>query len=330
MSGARFLLRRFLWTLFALWLVFSGTFFLFAYTPDPNVDVVAWAAGASAAVSGENATAAAREAAEAYIRARNYDEPVLDRYLLWMRNYATLQWGYSFSQGKPVVAVFAERGPVTLTYLVPSMLLSTLGGMGFGIYAALRQHSLVDRIGTSLSYAGVGVPIIYFGPALGALAFEYFGVTGMSIDRRYSLWAVQNLDVMALITVVMTAQLLAVQVRHTRAEALEYVAADFVKTFRAGGARARDVARHVLRNASLTLVSLFFSESLTVLFVSIYVVEVVFSLPGLGQAAFVAIESRDIGLILATTLLPVVVGVVGNFVQDVLYVALDPRVGEED
>jgi len=79
----------------------------------------------------------------------------------------------------------------------------------------------------------------------------------------------------------------------------------------------------VLRNAAVPLVSLFFTETLTVLFVSVYVAEVAVGVPGPGRAAFEAIEARDIGLILATTLLPVFVGVFGNLLQDLVYGPLD-------
>lgn len=328
MSRAAFLLRRSLWTIVALWLVLSGTFFVFAYTPDPNLEVIKFYA-ADFDDSEEEAEEARKEAAEAYIEARNYDEPVLQRYGKWMVNYATLQWGYSTSRGERVMSVFRKTVPITLTYLVPAILLSVLLGVSFGTYAATHQHGILDRLGTTFAYTGLGIPIIFLGPALGVLAFDHLGWTIMSIDSRYGLYAPENVGIFLLPAVVMTFQLAAVQVRHTRAEGLEYVNAEFVKTFRAGGARTRDVARHVLRNASLSLISLFFSETLAVLLVSIIVVEAVFPVPGLGAAMLTAFERRDIGLILATTMLPLVIGVVGNFLQDVLYAVLDPRIGED-
>jgi len=72
------------------------------------------------------------------------------------------------------------------------------------------------------------------------------------------------------------------------------------------------------------------TEVLTVLFVSVYVIEVVFRIPGLGQVAYEAILDRDIGLILATTLIPVLLGLLGTLLQDIAYAVLDPRVSVED
>ncbi|WP_435156094.1 ABC transporter permease subunit [Haladaptatus sp. DFWS20] len=123
--------------------------------------------------------------------------------------------------------------------------------------------------------------------------------------------------------------LLAVQIRYTRSTSLEYVPAEFVKTLHSNGASACDVGRHVLRNAALPLVSLFFAETATILFITILVVEMVFGLPGFGTLTFNAIKARDPGLILATTMIPIFIGLAGNLIQDIAYAVLDPRVGYE-
>lgn len=326
MSLRWYVVRRTLWTVLAAYLVLSGAFFLFAYTPDPNEQLVAFGAGMGAALSGEDPTEAQEEALQAYREARNYDEPVLDRYADWMIGYATLNWGYSFAHGEPVSDLIADRLPVTLVYLIPGILLALVLGLAVGLYAAIHRAGPVDRLGTTTAYVGVGLPHFFLAELLIVIAIGELGWYGALWDDRYGLWTQENLTALTLPMLVVAANLFAVQVRYVRSEALEYVPADFVKRLRASGASSWTIARHVLRNAAMPLVSLFFTETLTVLFVTVYVIEVVFALPGLGELAYEAIFDRDVGLILATTLIPVMVALVGNLIQDVAYTALDPRV----
>ncbi len=148
-------------------------------------------------------------------------------------------------------------------------------------------------------------------------------------DPRFGLWTPQNFPFLAFPLLVVMTNLLAVQIRYTRSTSLEYVPAEFVKTLHSNGASACDVGRHVLRNAALPLVSLFFAETATILFITILVVEMVFGLPGFGTLTFNAIKARDPGLILATTMIPIFIGLAGNLIQDIAYAVLDPRVGYE-
>lgn len=326
----RFLLRRLVWTVVVLWLVLSVTFVIFAYTPDPNEQLVAFGAGFGAVVEGENATAAQLEALETYRDARSYDEPLLERYTNWMVGYATLEWGFSFGRGKPVIDVVRDRGAVTLAYLLPAIGLAVVGGTVAGLVTAAAHGRPLDRLGSLASYLGLGLPVFVIAEVGFAIAVSRFGWVGIVFDDRFGAFHPVNLDVYVLPAVAIALNVYAVQVRYTRAESLSHYTADFVRTLRSVGAGRGRIARRVLRNAAVPLVSLFFTETLTVLFVSVYVVEVALGVPGLGQAAFVAIEDRDVGLILATTLLPVFVGVFGNLLQDVAYGLLDPRIGTGD
>jgi peptide/nickel transport system permease protein len=224
---------------------------------------------------------------------------------------------------------------VTLTYLLPAILVATVVGVALGLFAATHRGGPVDYLGVTVAYAGYGVPVFFLALALAGLSVNQFGlVTLAEVDERYGIYSSHNVDVFVIPFLVMTANLLAVQARYARAESLEHLraevferlGAEFVKTLRASGASGWAIARHALRNAAIPLVSLFFTEVLTVLFVSIYVLEVALDLPGLGFVAYGAIQNRDIALILGTTLVPVFVGVFGNLLQDIAYMILDPRV----
>lgn len=309
----RYVLTRLVWSAVAAWVVLTATFLLVTLTPDPNEVIVAWAAGKDA------------EAVQAWQEARNYDQPLYARYWLWLTSYASLDLGTSLN-GEPITKLFAETIPVTAVYVIPAVVVSSIGGIGVGLYTAVRRGGYLDRIVTAFVYSGFGLPVFWLGEMAIAIAIQEVGWVEIAWDDRYGLWHPVNLQSTVLPALVVSVNLLAIQARYTRAEALEFVPAAFVRTLRASGARTRDVARHVLRNAALPLVSLLCIEGLALLLITVYVVEAVFGLPGVGALAHDAILSRDIGIVLAATMLVALVGVLGNLLQDVLYVWLDPRV----
>lgn len=330
MSRRRYLLARLAWTVFAAWLVISGTFFLFAYTPDPNESLVGFGAGMAAAQEGGNATKAAQQAVEAYRDARNYDQPVHERYLTWIEAYATFDWGVSYVYGQPVNKVVLEKGHVTALYLVPAVLLSLAVGTLAGLLSATRRRSVPDYVGRAVTYVGLGLPNFWLAELLVLLAITEFQVYAVSRWNDGSPTSPQNWPLLAVAAAVVAVHLLAIQTRYARSETREFLPEPFVKTLRSTGASGTSVARHVLRNAAVPLVSLLFTEVLVAVMVDVFVVEAVLGIPGLGQAAFQAIERRDIGLILGTWMLPMLVVLGGSLAQDAVNVVLDPRLASED
>lgn len=312
-----FVARRLVWSVFVFYLVLSSVFFVFAWAPD-NTPV---------GFGMESDEAA--EAMEQYRERLHYDEPLVQRYATWLEAYTTLDLGRSYVQQRPVRAILADAIPWTLLYAVPAIALSFVLGTGFGVLSALRPDHALTRVGNFVAYSSLSVPLFWLGEmALFVLGSRMDLLPGLAADR--SPLAVQNLLTMGLPTLILTLNLLAVQVRYARSESAEYVTADFVEIVRAKGGTLRDVARHVVRNVSIPLASLLFTRTLTVLFVSIYVVEFVFRIPGLGSLTLTGIKESDIGVILATLLVPVSVAIVGGFLQDLAYVALDPRVDYDD
>lgn len=316
MSFSRYVTQRLLWTLFATWVMLSLTFVVFVIVPDPTVEFIRWAAPMESQ----------EEAVQAYKASRNYDEPFVDRYLSWMWSYVTLEWGYSFTYNEPVMDVLARKAPVTLVYLVPSIIIASVTSVILGLAAALKPDGIFDTLTSALAYVGFGIPVFFTGELFIILLIDHLNLFIVQIDSRYGLWTMENISVVLLPIPIVTLNLLAVQVRYVRAEALGTLSEDFVKTLKSTGADSRLIARAVLRNIAVPLLSVFFMEVLTVLFVTVYVVEVVFTVPGLGLTAYQAIGDRDIGLILATTFIPVLVGLFGNLFQDIAFTVIDPRI----
>jgi peptide/nickel transport system permease protein len=329
--------RRAAFAVLSMFVIVTVAFAFIALTRDPNVGAVAY----EASNTGGNVT----EAVQAYREARNLNDPFLQRYTKWMVNVVTLDWGISYSTGQPVLAVLGNSLPFTLLYLVPSMLLSLVIGVSVGLYSALHQHSLADKLATATAYFSLGTPNFWLAQVLFVVAITQMNwVPYLYMGGGFDIWGgtlalpllpdvpLLKGDVLQYYTlpvIALTTVLLAGQLRYARAESLEYVDADFVKIAKAKGAGPIRVAVHILRNAAIPLVALFFTDMLSVLVLNIFVIEFAFSIPGFAQVSMNAIGARDLPLILGMTMVIALVGVLGNFLQDMAYTVLDPRVGSD-
>lgn len=307
--GVRWILaKRLVWGIAVVYLFLSVVFFGLALTPDPSTPL-----------GGERDTGR-------YGEVHDRSEPLLDRYVEWLGWYTTFDFGQSVLHKASVTSVLARVIPVTLLYVVPGMLLASAASLLTGVHAALNRGGWADRLLSATSLAGVGVPAIVTADLLA------FAVAGAEWYPRYdptlSLVAPDNLVVLTLPVLVTALNLWAVQLRAVRAETGAYVPREFVRTFRAAGAGERSLARHVLRNAGPSLLTLFVSEALLTLLVTVYVVEIAFGIPGFGQASYRAFFKPDIGLVVPAVLIPVVLGILGSLLQDLATVRLDPRTTE--
>lgn len=310
MNRAQYIAYRLGWTIIGAWGALTAIFFAFALTPDPNE----YPFGGGA---------------EAYQAARNYNQPLLDRYLAWLENFATLNLGTTASGHQPVADVLASASTVTLTYLVPSVVLAVGIGVGVGLFVAMRPESNLLRLARNFSYVGFAIPTIVAAEGLFFVSIEYLEWYYFRWDHEQALFTSRNLGALTLPALVLAVNLLAVQLRYTQSESLEILQEDFVQTLRATGAGTWTFAEHVFKNGLPSLLSLFFSELVGVMFVIVVVVEVIFGIPGYGQLLYQGIENRDIGIILATTVIPIMLIMFGNLLQDVAYSIVDPRIGSE-
>lgn len=317
----RYVAFRFAWTVFAAWLFATALFLFLALTPDPNEAVVGWLAGQ------DGGHEAAAEAQAAYREVRGRNRPLWDRYVGWLVSFLTLEFGHSFSYGTSVNAVLARTIPRTLAYVVPGVLVSSVLSVVVGTVAALRG-GLSDAAGRLLGYVCLCLPAFVAGEAL-VIATRRTDTpldafVGYAVDLP--LAAPSNLLALAPAAAILGINLFGAQVLWVRIETREIAAREFVKTLRANGIAPRRVFRHVVRNAASPLLALVVSEVLVVLFVTIYVIEIVLGIPGVGMASYTGFLDRDVGLVLSTVTLLVVVALLANFLQDLASAALDPRV----
>jgi peptide/nickel transport system permease protein len=320
-SRLRFLARRSAFAVLSAWIVLTVVFLLVAVPDNPQVAAVKYAA----AMAGNDP----QKAAAAYRAAHNLDKSLFWRYRHWMVNVATLQWGRSQSMGRPVVDVLFSRVPYTLLYVVPGVLASVAAGVGLGVLSAFERGTWVDRANTASAYLGYAVPNFYIGSVFLVLVATPVGWKMSGYDLEVPLLATENLIRALAPAAVLATTLTASQLRYTRSLSMDFLGEDFVKLVRAKGAPPTRVARHVLRNAAVPLLTLVFADLVGVLVLNVYVLEFVFDVPGLGDVSLAAIRDRDVPLVLGSAFVLVLVGVLGNYFQDVAYTVLDPRVDEE-
>ena len=311
MNRVQYIAYRLGWTVVGAWGALTAIFLVFALTPDPGqYDIF-------------NGLTVAE-----YRALRGYDQPILQRYLAWMESFLTLNLGQTV-HGAPVRSVLASASLVTLVYLVPSVIIAVGIGVGVGLFVAMRPESKLLRLGRNLSYAGFAIPTFVAAEGLFFISVEHLGWYYFEWDPEQALFTARNLGALTLPALVLTVNMLAVQLRYVQSESLEILQEDFVRTLRATGAGTRTFVAHVLKNGAPSLLSLFFSELVGVMFVVVVVVEVIFGIPGYGQLLYQGIENRDIGIILATTVFPILLVMLGNLLQDIAYSIVDPRIGSE-
>lgn len=323
--SARWLSKRLLLAAFSAYLVMSLAFGLVALTPDPGEGQVAYQV---ARETGGNATAV-EAALEDYREARNRDVPIEDRYVGYLVDATTLHWGASFSQGRPVSAVVADRVPATARYVLFGLALATLGGLVLGAYGALGHRSLGDRAVSIVVYGLFGVANFYLAYVF-LLETDSLSVLGPTAGPLAFLpdWLAGPAPLLGVVVpgTILATTLLAGQLRYARSASLQYVDQEFVKLLRSKGAGPLRIGRHVVRNASIPLLSLVFSELFAVLVLESIVLEHAFGIRGVTVLTLTAVQRRDLPLVVGIAMMVALVGVLANLLQDVAYRLLDPRV----
>ena len=278
---------------------------------------------------GESATPESLKALSAKL---GLDQPPLARYGAWMKGLAAGDMGISVSYDTPVFDLVLQRIAVTLPLALMAMALTTVLALALGIYAA-ANHNRVGDVGVmGLSQLGMAIPTFWFAILLILLfsvKLQWFSAGGFpgwtGDDGGGGGGVLQGFKALVLPAIALAVVQAAILARITRSAVLDVLREDFVRSARAKGLSQRQVLwRHVLRNALvpvLTLMGLQFANLLT----GTVVIENVFSLPGLGRLVFQAIANRDLIVVRNVVLLLAAAVIVVNFVVDVLYVVIDPR-----
>ncbi len=261
------------------------------------------------------------------------DKPPLVQYGYWLANLARLDLGYSISQKQPVIGVIRTRLVNTLLLSLSAILVTWLVAIPIGVYCAVRQYSIGDKIFSALAFAGMSLPgfflalmmLYFFALKLGVLPPG--GLKSANYDQLSSMGKTLDVALHLLIpaTVLAIGSLAGLQ-RIMRGNMLEVLRMQYITTARAKGLpENRVIYRHALRNAINPMVTIFGFE-LSSLLSGAALLEIVCSYPGLGMVMYEAVRSQDLFLVMGSMLISGLLLIIGNLVADVLLVIVDPQV----
>jgi len=239
-------------------------------------------------------------------------------------------FGYSFRLNESVTQLIVDRAPVTFSIAIGAAVLWLIVGVGAGVVAAVKRGTVIDRSAMVFSTIGVSAPSYLVG-LLGILLFGftldvvpvggYVPLTESPVDWLWHL--VLPWTVLALLSA-------AVYARLTRGQMLEVLSEDYIRTARAKGLRERRViGRHALRNVLIPVATVFGLDLGTLLGGAV-ISEKVFSMQGLGALLIDAVGNVDLPLIVGVTLFSAFLVIFANFLVDLVYSVLDPRMSLSD
>jgi len=299
-----YLARRILWIIPVLFAVSILTFFLMHAVPGGPWD--------------------AEKRLPANVQARlnaqyGLDKPLYEQYIQWAGGFVTGDLGPSYrSRDRRVNDIIGDGIAVTFQLGIMAFALSVVVGIPLGIFAALGHNRWPDYLSTSISIIGIATPsfvlaillIVVFSIGLG-----WFPTGGWKGPQYW-----------VLPTIALAGFPIAVIARYTRASMLEVTRKDYIRTAQSKGIGGRAVvSRHMIRNALIPVVTIL-GPTLAFLVTGSFIIETIFSVPGIGRFYVSAISQRDYSLLMAMTILYAFTVAFLNVVVDVLYAYIDPRI----
>ena len=254
------------------------------------------------------------------------DVPPLQRFGQWFTSAARGDLGESLAYSRPVSELVWERLSVSVPLTVAAALLACIIAVPLGVLAGVSRRSYVDPLVTGLAQVGAAIPSFWLGLMLivwFAVDLRWLPSGGFVPWDRDWVGTVRSL---VLPVIALGLGQAAVMTRMTRAVMIENLSADYVRTARAKGVHETGVVmKHALRNALVTLVTVF-GLSLSNVFIGSIIIEQVFSLPGLGRLALSSIGNRDFPLVQGVVLIYAGAIILLSFLVDLSYGFLDPRI----
>jgi peptide/nickel transport system permease protein len=252
------------------------------------------------------------------------DQPVWVQLGLYLKSIVTFDWGKSWATNEAVSSLFASRLPATLTVMLPILVLDVLLALPLAMWVAYRRGSLADRTLMVITTVALSISFLVYiivGQYLFGFQLGWFPVQGWSDNFWTNLITYVPLPVLLAVMVG-----LAPQTRLYRSFFLDELGHDYVRTARAKGLTENTVMfKHVLRNAMIPILTNI-GLSLPGVFVGSFLIEVFFSIPGLGREILLAVNRSDYPVIQAIAVYLAVLTMVINLIVDVMFKLVDPRV----
>ncbi|MBT3927269.1 MAG: microcin C ABC transporter permease YejB [Rhodospirillaceae bacterium] len=268
-----------------------------------------------------------------------FDKPIGERFLLMMENYVQFDFGDSFFQDRSVVALVVDRLPISISLGLWTTLIAYLISIPLGIAKAVRDGSRFDVWTSGAIFVGYAIPGFLFAVLLvvlfsGGNFLNWFPLRGLvSSDWETLSLGGKIIDYLWHLVLPITAMAIggfATLTMLTKNSFLEEINKQYVITARAKGlSEGRVMYGHVFRNAMLIVVAGFPSAFIGILFTGSLLIEIIFSINGLGLLGYEALIGRDYPIIFGTLFFFTLVGLVVNLLGDMMYVVIDPRIDFE-
>jgi peptide/nickel transport system permease protein len=277
----------------------------------------------AAIIAGDNATS---EQIDGIRTKLGLDDPLPVQFVRWAGHVLTGDLGVSIFSNEPVLKLIGQRLEPTISLALTTLLVAVTLAVTFGVIAAWKAGSLVDRLLMVVSVVGFSVPVFVVGYLLiyvFAITLKWLPVQGYNpIAEGIGPWA-RNL---VLPSIALGLAYVALIARITRATMMEVLEEDYIRTANAKGAATTSVLlKHALRNAGVPIVTII-GIGVALLISGVVITETVFNIPGVGRLVVDAIAKRDYPIIQGAILIIAAVYAVINLVVDLSYVILDPRI----
>ncbi|WP_342539418.1 ABC transporter permease [Heyndrickxia sp. FSL K6-6286] len=313
----RYTLHRFLQMIIILFGTSFIIFFLFAMLPGDYID-------SNINLSPERA----QELKALY----GLDQPILQRYFTWLGNALHGDFGYSLKHQENVISLLNKYVWNSFIVAIIALFLTWTIALLTGVFSAIKQYSWFDGCVTFLVFAAMSFPSFF----ISLLFIKWFGVDlqilpigGMIDTGSHSTGFAYILEVgkhMILPVIILTLLSVGSLTRYFRTGMLEVIRQDFIRTARAKGLKERTVIfKHALKNAILPAITLLAFE-LPGLFSGAIIMEQIFNWPGVGRIQLESVSFRDYPVLMAFTLFLSSLTIIGNFLADITYAAVDPRI----
>lgn len=330
MGKGRYLVKRFVYIVFVFFIISILMFFIYKSMPGDPVTMML----------GESRNSMKPEAYQAlYDRTRQelgLDKPLVIQYLIWIGNMLTGDFGYSTQYKRQVVDVISTPMLNTLMLNALSMVVTFAVAIPLGIATAVRKNSVFDKFVQVITIVGYSLPsfiialLFIFAFAVKIPIFPISGVRSAGFSGSGVELVLDTLWHMALPVIVLSISGIGSITRYVRAEMIDVLRMDYIKTARAKGLKEKTVIyMHAFRNALIPIVTIATAWVVT-LFGGSVVIENVFLWPGLGQMLINGLLQRDFSIVLTMQMFYVVLSLTGNVIMDIAYTIVDPRVRLEN
>ena len=276
--------------------------------------------------TGSESSAVQKRQIEQIRRELGLDRPIAEQYLSWLAGALRGDFGYSYSQRRPVTEILAERFPRSMELAAVTLMLAALWSIPLGVVSAVRQNTWLDYLVRVLSISGLSLPIFFTGVLILYVLVRLFRWLPPLEYVSLTEAPVENLKQLIWPALAQAYYISAPIMRLTRSQMLEVVRQDFVRTARAKGLAERAVMyRHALSNSLLPVVT-FIGWWGGRLLGGVVIMEIIFAVPGMGLALVQAVSYRDYPTVQAIIFVMALIFLAVNLAVDLLYGWLDPRI----